>query len=46
LVFHNPDGTRGKGNAGAPSVLVAYGPEAVRRLKACKLKGQFIQLKP
>lgn len=31
-------------NAGAPSVLVAYGEEAVRRLTVCGIPGQLIAL--
>lgn len=32
------------GNAGAPSVLVAYGPEAVRRLRKFKYLGHYLEL--
>lgn len=44
LHFHYPDGTRAPANSGAPSVLVAYGPESVARLKNSKLAGTFISL--
>jgi hypothetical protein len=33
LAFHKPDGTLGDANAGAPSALIAYGAEAVRRME-------------
>jgi hypothetical protein len=33
LVFHHPDGSSPAFNGGAPSVLVAYGVEAARRLE-------------
>ncbi len=45
LHFHRPDGTRAKANAGAPSVLIAYGAECAEKLKTCGLDGQFIRLK-
>lgn len=49
LHFHTPDGKRGKTNSGGPSVLIAYGPEAVGRLVVAnatgKIKGKFIRLK-
>lgn len=44
LYFHHPDGTRARGNAGAPSVLVAYGQECADRLRDSGLVGQFISL--
>lgn len=44
LRFHRPDDTVPTANAGAPSVLVAYGDEAVRRLRDCNLDGIFIPL--
>jgi hypothetical protein len=31
----------GKGNAGGPSVLLAYGKENARALQHCSLKGAF-----
>ena len=42
LYFHYPNGTRAAANAGAPSVLVGYGPEARRRLQTCGLSGALI----
>ena len=44
LYFHHVDGTKARGNAGAPSVLVAYGAVDSDILKTCGLKGKFIQL--
>ncbi len=41
--FHRPDGTRASANSGAPSVLIAYGPEALRRLLASNIAGQLIE---
>lgn len=45
LHFHKPDGTRMKTNSGAPSVLVAYGKEAMNKLKVSRIKGKYIELK-
>lgn len=42
LHFHHADGTRAKANAGAPSVLVAYGDEDAKKLVNSGLKGYFI----
>lgn len=42
LTFYRPDGTRGKGNSGGPSVLVAYGKANVERLKRCNLPGALV----
>jgi len=44
LFFHRPDGTRADNNAGAPSVLCAYGEEASRRLQRSTIKGKFLNL--
>ena len=44
LYFHLADGRRAGDNAGAPSVLVAYGPEAVARLDASGLDGRMVHL--
>ncbi len=44
--FHYVDGKRAKANAGAPSVLVAYGENNYFRLIRSHLKGQIIRLKP
>lgn len=42
LHFHFADGRRSAQNAGAPSVLVAYGDLAARRLAKCGLSGQLV----
>jgi hypothetical protein len=44
LHFHHVDGTRAKANAGAPSVLVAYGQEADNRLYMSNISGRYIKL--
>lgn len=44
LHFHFVDGRRAKANAGAPSVLVAYGKENQSRLRLCGVPGQFVPL--
>ncbi|MHA3724227.1 DNA N-6-adenine-methyltransferase [Leucobacter sp. HY1910] len=44
LHFHHADGTRARANAGAPSVLVAYGAEAAARLRHSRLPGTFVHL--
>lgn len=44
LVFHHVDGTRGKTNAGAPSVLIAYGENNVKALERCGIKGALVYL--
>ena len=41
LKFCKGDGTIYPGNAGAPSVLVAFGKENAQILRACGLKGYF-----
>lgn len=45
LHFHYPDGQRAKANAGAPSVLVAYGQDDAERLAACNIAGAFVPLR-
>lgn len=45
LTFYHQSGKPGKGNAGAPSVLVAYGPRAVDRLAASGLEGRLVRLR-
>lgn len=50
LSFHRKDGTfpradQGGGNAGAPSVLVAYGDDDANRLRQSGLDGRFIPLR-
>lgn len=44
LYFHHVDGKRAAANAGAPSVLVAYGENDARVLRDSKIAGQFIFL--
>ena len=44
LHFHYVDGSRASANAGAPSVLVAYGAEEADFLSKCSVKGKFISL--
>ena len=44
LHFHYPDGTRAKGNAGGPSVLVAYGEYDAGILALCGIPGFFTRL--
>lgn len=41
LSFHHVDGSKG-GTAGAPSVLIAYGKQAVERLQNCGLSGALV----
>jgi hypothetical protein len=45
LHFHYPDGRRAAANAGAPSVLCAYGQEDMDRLAASDLDGAFVPLR-
>lgn len=45
LNFYHADGERAKRNAGAPSVLVAYGRNNSRLLRASGINGKFIKLK-
>lgn len=45
LYFHHVTGEVAKANAGAPSVLVAYGHECDEILRSCKIPGQYIKLK-
>lgn len=45
--FHRPDGKRAKGNAGGPSVLVAYGEANAERLRsAFGIPGAFVKMGP
>lgn len=44
LFFHYVDGIRAKANAGAPSVLIAYGEEASERLLRAAIRGRYIKL--
>ena len=43
LSFRLPDGTKAKGNSGAPSVLVAYGDDAKTRLRESTIKGAYVE---
>lgn len=45
LKFYHVDGTQSKMNAGAPSVLIAYGKENAEALKNSNLKGKYLTLK-
>ncbi len=42
--FHKPDGVPGQYTGGAPSVFIAYGPEAVIRLRDLKMPGKYVDL--
>jgi hypothetical protein len=44
LYFYHLDGTVAEINAGAPSVLVAYGREADDRLIRCAILGRYVKL--
>lgn len=44
LFFHHVCGTRARANAGAPSVLVAYGEGNAAVLKGCSLAGRYVGL--
>lgn len=44
LNFHRIDGVRAAANAGAPSVLCAYGRADAEVLAACDVAGQFVPL--
>ena len=46
LYFYHADGTRAKHNGGAPSVLSAYGEDALRRLAQCGLEGRLVVMAP
>lgn len=43
LSFYDVHGVKG-GTAGAPSCLVAYGDEAVKRLENCGINGKLVKL--
>lgn len=45
LHFHHVDGTRAAANAGAPSVLIAYGEADAAILRDCGIAGRFVPLK-
>lgn len=42
MTFHYPDGAPADGAIGTPVCLVAYGPEAARRLKRTSTPGMFV----
>lgn len=44
LNFHLPDGTKAGNNAGAPSVLCAYGARDSEALAFCGIEGKFVPL--
>lgn len=44
IFFHYIDGHKAQHNCGAPSVFVAYGLEAVQRLKNANIPGHFVSL--
>lgn len=44
LHFHYPDGRRAKANAGAPSVLIAYGDDDAAKLESSGIQGKFIRI--
>lgn len=44
LYFHHVDGKRAAANAGAPSVLAAYGDDDAQRLRDAPIDGQFVDL--
>ena len=44
LHFHYPSGEKAQGNAGAPSVLIAYGMNNVEILRNCGIDGKFISI--
>lgn len=45
LHFHYPDGRRAPANAGAPSVLCAYGPDDLERLAESGIEGALVPLR-
>lgn len=45
IFFYKPNGEKAKINSGAPSVLIAYGKEANRRLSISSIDGKYIRLK-
>lgn len=46
LFFHYADGSQAEANAGAPSVLVAYGQYDLEKLIHSGIEGHFIKLAP
>jgi len=43
--FYRVDGTRAEANAGAPSVLIAYGPNNASILRTCGISGAFVSIR-
>ena len=46
LHFYTVGGQRARGNAGGPSVLIAYGSEDAEQLRTSGIAGTFLRLKP
>lgn len=44
ITFCHVSGEKANMNAGAPSVLIAYGSECAEALKQCSIRGKFIEL--
>jgi hypothetical protein len=44
VTFLRPDGTPAEHNGGAPSVLVAYGPDDAEILHGCGIEGHFVPI--
>jgi len=44
ITFYHSDGTPGKNNGGAPSVLIAYGANNRECLEDCGLEGKYISI--
>jgi hypothetical protein len=42
IFFHRPDGIRHPHNSGAPAILVAFGSEALSRLRRCGIPGRLV----
>jgi hypothetical protein len=45
LTFFRPDGSKPTGNSGGPSILVAYGDEAAKRIERLGDVGTFVPLR-
>jgi hypothetical protein len=45
LTFCSVDGSRASANAGAPSVLIAYGEANAERLRLAEIDGAFVRLR-
>jgi len=44
LFFHHIDGSKSEHNAGAPSVLIAYGSGNAETLNSCDIEGHFVRI--